>query len=118
MAKEGKEGNEGRKYLKAKKVIDATGEEEMIVITDEPEGFQLDGSAEGGKETTGKSAPPAPAQVYHGRGREEFRRYNDETWAVQTIKVQFEKVLEHQTKKIDVPSLFKHTTHKLFQAGT
>ena len=52
-----KEGNEGRKYLKAKEVIDATGEEEVIVITDELEGFQLDGSAEGGKEKTGNQCP-------------------------------------------------------------
>ena len=68
------------------------------MVTDEPEGFQLDGSAEG-VETTDKSAPPAPAQVYHGRGREEFRVDNDETRAFQTIKVRFEKILEHQTNK-------------------
>ena len=79
---------------KAKKVIDATGEEEVIVITDELEGFQLEGSAEGGHVLAGKLVPPAPAQVYHGRGRDDFRKYNDETRTVQTTKVRFEKILE------------------------
>ena len=33
-----------------------------------------------------------------------------------TIKVRFERILDQQTKTIDVPSLFKHTALTLFQA--
>ena len=109
-------GIEGKnKKFKGKIVIDATGDEEVVVITDEPEGFKLDGAAVG-EAKIGRSVPPAPAQVHHGRGREDFRVDHDETRAVQTIKVRFEKILEHQTKQIDVPSLFKHTAHRFFQA--
>ena len=44
-----KGGTKGRKYLKGKVVIDATGDEEVLVVSDEPEGFKLDGAAEGVK---------------------------------------------------------------------
>ena len=60
--------------------------------------------------------PTALAQVYHGRGRESSREFSNEMSAVQTIKIRFEKMIEKDTKEIDVPNLFKHTSHKFFLA--
>ena len=64
-----KGGVEGRKYLKGKVVIDATGDEEVIVISDEPEGFKLDGTAVGVEKHRKISAPGASTGTPRKRTR-------------------------------------------------
>ena len=64
----------------------------------------------------GKVIPPAPAQVYHSRGRDSTREFTNETAAVQTIKIRFEKMIEKNMKEINIPSLFKHTAQHFFLA--
>ena len=112
-----------RKIYRAKRVIDDTGGDTETEKNDgtqfeigNHDGFILAGmSKRPGRKGTGV-IPPAPTQVYHGRGRDSTREFTNETAAVQTIKIRFEKMIEKNTKEIDVPSLFKHTAHHFFLA--
>ena len=114
----------GRKIYQAKRVIDETGggaETDKGGSThfevDGHDGVILAGSAKcPGRKGTG-AIPPAPAQVYYSRGKDSSREFSDETAAVQTIKIRFEKMIEKNTKEIDVPSLFNHTAHHFFLAN-
>ena len=110
----------GRKLYQAKRVIDETGggsETEGDGThhkVDGHDGFILAGSAKRPERKGTGAVPPAPAQVYHGRGKDSSLEFSDDTAAVQTIKIRFEKMIEKNTKEIDVPSLFKHTAHHFF----
>ena len=80
------------------------------------DGFILAGTSKRPRRKGTGVIPPAPAQVYHGRRRDSTREFISETAAVKTIKIRFEKMIEKNTKEIDVPSLFKHMAHHFFLA--
>ena len=93
---------------------DSKTESDLIIGNTNVVSFVLAGtSKQSGCKGTGV-VPPAPAQVYHGRGRDSSREFDDEMAAVHNIKICFEKMIKKDTKEIDVSSLFKHMAHHFF----
>ena len=119
-----KTGVTGRKMFWAKRVIDKTGDENETETGEEinpfnPEnfdGFILAGTSKRFGQKGAGVIPPAPARLYHRRGKDSSRHFRDEMAAAQTIKIRFEKMIGKNTKEIDVTNLFKHTAHKFFLA--